>query len=147
MVRAFAAITFGGQGVFTVLFEARDRVMLTRYSGLLTSEDLAALDEFVAGFVTREGYIRSIFDFTNVETFAIPHTRLLERGRKLRMNPGQDRVFVAPQREIHELYRDYAKGQLNFGNGEMMVVETMADAFRLLDLHDPDFQPVMHGAA
>jgi hypothetical protein len=126
--------------VFTVLFEPRDRVTLTRYSGLLSPEDLATLDNFVAAFVAREGYVRSIFDFTDVETFAIPRSRLVERGRKPRMNPGQDRVFVTPQQEIRELYRDYAQVQRDFGNGEMMVVQTMAEALLLLGLHNPDFQ-------
>jgi len=85
--------------VFTVLFEPRDRVTLTRYSGLLSPED-----------------------------------------RKPRMNPGQDRVFVAPQQEIREICRDYAQVQRDFGNGEMMVVQTMAEALLLLGLHNPDFQ-------
>jgi hypothetical protein len=124
--------------VFTVLLEPRDKVMLIRYSGLLSPEDLSTLDAFVAGYVAREGYVRSIFDLTEVETFAIPRSRLVERGRKPRTNPGQDRVFVAPQQEIRELYRDQI--QRDFGNGEMMVVQTMAEALLLLGLHNPDFQ-------
>ena len=47
--------------------------MLTRYMGVLSSDDIAALDEFVRGFVARESfYVRSIFDLTGVEVFAIP---------------------------------------------------------------------------
>jgi hypothetical protein len=113
----------GGREMFTLFFEAREKVMLTRYTGVLSSDDIAALDEFVRGFVAREGfYVRSIFDLTGVEVFAIPRPQLLKRGRKLRINPGQDRVFVAPQHEIYELYREYAQGQLDVGNGKMMVV-------------------------
>jgi len=133
--------------VFTVLLEPRDKVMLIRYSGVLSAEDLSTLDAFVAGYVAREGYVRSIFDFTDVETFAIPRSRLVERGRKPRMNPGQDRVFVAPQQEISELYRDYAQLQRDFGNGDMMVVQTMAEALHLLGLHDPDFQHLWRPSA
>jgi hypothetical protein len=96
--------------MFTILFEAREKVMLTRYSGVFSSEDISSLDEFVAGFIAREGiYVRNIFDFTAVEAVAIPRPRLLERGRKPRTNPGQDRVVVAPQHEIYELFRDYAQ--------------------------------------
>ena len=70
--------------------------MLTRYSGVFSSDDISSHDEFVAGFIAREGfYVRNIFDFTAVEAVAIPRPRLLERGRKLRTNPGQDRVVVA----------------------------------------------------
>ena len=130
--------------MFTLLFDAREKVMLTRYTGVLSSEDIAALDEYVRGFVAREGfYVRSIFDLTGVEVFAILRPQLFKRGRKLRINPGQDRVFVTPQHEIHELYREYAQGQLDVGNGKMMVVKCLDEALRLLRLHDPDFQPVM----
>src|SRR5882757_3213644 len=133
--------------MFTVLFDAREKVMLTRYTGVLSSKDIAALDEYVRGFVAREGfYVRSIFDLTGVEVFAISRPKLLRRGRKLRINPGQDRVFVAPQHEIYELYRDYAQAQLDLGNGKMMVVQRFDEALRLLQLHDPDFQPVMRRA-
>ena len=128
--------------MFTLFFEPRHRVMLTRYSVVLSSEDLETVDAFVAGFVAREGYVRSIYDLTDVKAFAIPRSKLLERGRKLRMNPGQDRVFVVPQPEIHELYREYAQAQLDVGNGELMTVQTLAEALRLLELHDPDFQPL-----
>ena len=120
--------------MFTLFFEAREKV-------------IAALDEFVRGFVAREGfYVRSIFDLTGVEVFAIPRPQLFKRGRKLRINPGQDRVFVTPQHEIHELYREYAQGQLDISNGKMMVVKCLDEALRLLRLHDPDFQPVMRQA-
>ena len=130
--------------MFTLLFATREKVMLTRYGGVFSSDDISALDEFVAGFIAREGfYVRSIFDFTAVRAVAIPRPRLLERGRKTRMNPGQDRVVVAPQQEIYNLYCDYAQGQLDIGNGKMMVVHTLAEALRLLGLSNPNFQPLM----
>ena len=134
--------------MFTLLFDAREKVMLTRYSGVFSSDDISSLDEFVAGFIAREGiYVRNIFDFTAVEAVAIPRPRLLERGRKPRTNPGQDRVVVAPQHEIHELFRDYAQAQLDIGNGKMMVVQRFDEALRLLGLRDPNFQPLMRRAS
>jgi hypothetical protein len=120
----------------------RGRRCYSRYSGVFSSEDISALDANTVAIVAREGYVRSIFDFTDVKAVAVPRTRLLERGKKLRMNPGQDRVIVAPQQEIYELYRDYAQGQLDFGNGELMVVRTLVEALDLLGLSNPDFQPV-----
>ena len=100
-----------------LLFEPREKVLLTRYSGVVSSEDISTLDKNTVGVVVREGYVRSIFDYTAVEAVAIPRSSLAERGRKLRMNPGQDRVIMAPQQEIYELYCDYARGQLDIGNG------------------------------
>jgi hypothetical protein len=137
----------GRQGMFILLFEPREKVLLARYSGVFSSEDISALDANTVAIVAREGYVRSIFDFTDVKAVAVPRTRLLERGKKLRMNPGQDRVIVAPQQEIYELYRDYAQGQLDFGNGELMVVRTLVEALDLLGLSNPDFQPVVGRAS
>jgi hypothetical protein len=130
--------------MFTLLFDAREKVMLTRYSGVFSADDITSLDEYVAGFIAREGiYVRNIFDFTDVEAFGVSRPRLLERGRKFRTNPGQDRVVVAPQHEIYELFRDYAQAQLDIGNGTMMVVQRFEDALRVLGLRDPNFQPLM----
>ena len=127
--------------MFTVLFDARHKVMLTRYSGVFSSDDITSLDDYVAEFFVREGiYVRNIFDFSAVEAFGIPRTKLLERGRKLRTNPGQDRVVVAPQQNIYELFLDYAQAQLDMGNGTMMVVRDFDDALRLLALHSPHFK-------
>ena len=126
----------------TVLFEARDRVMLTRYRGLLSPETLATVDNFVASFVAQEGYFRNICDLSDVAIFAIPRSRLLERARKPRMNPGQDRVFVVPQPQIREIYHDYAQVRRDVGNGKMILVETLTEALRRLGLRNPDFRPV-----
>ncbi len=121
--------------------------MLTRYSGVFSSDDISSHDEFVAGFIAREGiYVRNIFDFTAVEAVAIPRPRSLERGKKTRTNPGQDRIVVAPQHDIYELFRDYAQAQLDIGNGKMMVVRRFDEALRLLGLRNPNFQPLMRRA-
>jgi hypothetical protein len=111
---------------------------------VFSADDIASLDEYVAGFIAREGiYVRNIFDFTDVEAFGVSRPRLLERGRKLRTNPGQDRVVVAPQQYTYELFRDYAQAQLDIGNGTMMVVQRFEEALRLLRLHSPNFQLLM----
>jgi hypothetical protein len=68
-----------------LLFDAQARVMLVRYAGVVSSDDIASIDGFVKNFVASEGYIRSIYDLTPIEAFAISWTRLSERGRKLRM--------------------------------------------------------------
>jgi hypothetical protein len=128
--------------MFTLFFESQEKVLLARFSGVFTSEDISALDAVTVGIVAREGYVRSIFDYTDVKTVATSRSSLAERARKLRMNPGQDRVLVAPQEEIYEMYRDYAQAQLDFGNGELMVVRTLGEALKLLGLSNPTFQPI-----
>lgn len=128
--------------MFRLLFEGRERVLLTRYSGVFSSDDITKLDAIVVEFVAREGYVRNIFDFTDVDGMAIPRTRLFERGRRPRMNPGKDRVIVAPQHEIQQLYGDYARAQIDIGNGKLMIVQTLTEAFDQLRLRSPDFKPI-----
>jgi hypothetical protein len=150
-VRVFACTHCGRHGLgfrrrpremFTLFFESREKVLLVRYSGVFTSEDISMLDAVTVGIVAQEGYVRSIFDCTDVRIVAISRSSLSERARKLRMNPGKDRVTVAPQQEIYELFRDYAQAQLDFGNGELMVVRTLGEALEMLRLSNPDFQPI-----
>jgi hypothetical protein len=89
-VGAASAAPFLCDRMFALLYDAREKVMLTLYSGVFSPDDIASLDEYVAAFIAREGsYVRNIFDFTNVEAFGISRLRSLERGRKLRTNPGQ----------------------------------------------------------
>jgi hypothetical protein len=129
--------------MFKVLFESKARVMLVQYRGILSSDHIASVDGFVKRFVSSEGYIRSIYDLTSIEAFAVPRTKLSERGRKLRMNPGQDRAFVTPKDELYALYCDYAREQLELGHGEMKVVRQLREALKFMDLRKPDFQPLV----
>jgi hypothetical protein len=132
--------------MFALLFERRDRVMLTRYSRMYSWDDISEIDAFLASFVTEHGYVRIILDFTDVETIAISRQRLLARGKKIRTNPSQARVIVAPpEREIYELYCDYAQDQLAIGNGEMKIVHALTEAFNLLGMQNPQFEPLISG--
>jgi hypothetical protein len=143
--RAFCFFLLESRRMFTLLFESETRVMLIRYSGILSSDDIRSVDAYVTNFVAGEGYIRSIYDLTRIKAFAIPPTILRERGRKLRMNPGQDRVFVTPQEELYALYCEYAREQLELGNGDMKVVRQLPEALKVLELKKPDFRPLRWG--
>lgn len=129
-------------GMFTLSFEPREKVLLARQSGVFSSEDISMLDTNTVALVAQEGYFRSIFDYTDLTIVAIPRSKLMERGKKARMNPGKDRVIVAPQQEIYELYFEYAQGQLAIGNGEMKLARTLNEALDILGLRNPNFQPI-----
>jgi hypothetical protein len=119
--------------------------MLTRYGEIFSWDDISEHDAFTPGFVAQEGYVRNIFDFTDVAAIAIPRPKLLLRGRKVRTNPGQARVVVAPQPEIHDLYSEYARKQFEIGNGTMTVVPTLSQALGLLAIDMAEFQPIRIG--
>ena len=128
--------------MFTLAFEHTHRVLLVRYVGIFTPEDIVQLDRSVIEFVARQGPVRGLLDFSNVEAFAVSHTLLVERGRLVAIMPSQERVIVAPNAEIYELARSYASQQRDFGNLEPRVVLSLCDAYRLLGLDKPDFQAI-----
>lgn len=134
--------------MFALYFERRGRVMLTCYSKMYSWDDISEIDAFLSSFVAEHGYVRILLDFTKVDTIAISRLGLLARGKKIRTNPGQARVIVAPpEREIYELYCDYAQDQLAIGNGEMKMVHTLTEAFDLLGLQAPQFEALIAGGA
>jgi hypothetical protein len=81
-------------------------------------------------------------DFTGIEAFAVPHTLIAERGGLAAIMPGEERVIVMPNTELYEVARAYASQQRDVGNLEPRVVSSLWDAYRLLGLDQPDFQPV-----
>ena len=101
-----------------------------------------SFDRDVSRFVAEEGPVRGLYDFSGVKAVAVPKTKLFELGRRPQIALDQDRVIVAPQLEIHELARLYATLQRDFGNVEPRIVRTIAEAYELLGLRDPDFELV-----
>jgi hypothetical protein len=128
--------------MFTLAFEHAHRVLLVRYVGVFTSDDVVQLDRAVIEFVAQAGPVRGLLDFSSIEAFAVPHTLLAERGRQLAIMPAQERVIVAPNTEIFELARFYASLQRDVGNLEPRVVMSLPDAYLLLGLEHPDFEPL-----
>jgi hypothetical protein len=120
--------------MFTLAFERTQRVLLARFVSILSSEDFVQFDAAVMAFVTREGLVRCLLDLSGVEAVAVPHTFFAGRGRAP--------VIVAPHLEAYDLARAYASRQREFGNIEPRVVLSMWDAYRLLGLALPDFQPI-----
>ena len=126
--------------MFTLAFERTHRVLLARFAGIISSEDIEALDRAAIGFVAREGSVRGLLDFSGVEAVAAPQTFFAARERPLQFALGQERVIVAPHLQAYELARAFASQQRDFDNIEPRVVPSLWDAYRLLSLDRPNFQ-------
>lgn len=131
--------------MLTLTYERTARVLLVSFSGILSSDDLYDLDRASADFVVAEGPVRSILDFSAIQTVAVPTTLLIRRGRQPQIFPGQRRVILAPQDEVYDLARSYANLQRDFGNVEPLVVQSFDAALRALRLKKPKFQPLLPG--
>jgi len=128
--------------MFTLAFEHTHRVLLTRFTGWLSSEDIVQLDRAVVAFVVRAGPVRGLLDFSGIEGITAPPPFFAVRGQSPQIAPRKRRVIVAPHRELYDLARAFAAQQRELGNVEPRVVTSLRDAYRLLRLKKPKFRPV-----
>ena len=131
-----------GGPMFDLTFDRNHNVLLARFAGVFSSEDVESLDRTLTAFISRHGFARGIFDFSLVKANAAPQTFLTWHGRLPQILLGQERVIVAPQQWSYELACAYAAQQRDFGNVEPQVVRSLGDACHLLRVERPDFQPV-----
>jgi hypothetical protein len=128
--------------MFTLSFDSSHRVLLAQFAGVLSSEDIEGLHNALVAFVAQHGFARGILDFSSVQANALPHSFLVRRARLPQILLRQERIIVAPQQELYELACAYAAQQRDFGNIGGQVVRALDDAYRMLDLKQPDFRPV-----
>ena len=101
--------------MFSLGFDRQRRLALARFSGEFGRDDIGALDRAIANLIAAEGPVHLLFDFTAVESVAMPDRAIAERGRRPHRCPGYQRVIVAPQPEIFELYRLFGANQSLIG--------------------------------
>ena len=134
-----------GEAMFVLSFHKEHRVALARFSGIVSSEDLTQLDDALAALVTREGFVRGIFDFSTIEANAVPRSFLVTYARLPQILLAQERVIVAPQQEVYDLACAYAVQQRDFGNMEPTVVRDLKEAYRLFGVEETGFGPLGAG--
>jgi len=103
-------------------------VLLARFTGVFSSEDVAALDQAVIEFTARHGPVHGLLDFTGLEATSMPMSKLLRRGYK--------RVFVVTETQGQEMAREFASEQATAGSEAPRIVSTVAEAYRLLGLSE-----------
>ncbi len=128
--------------MFALGIERSQRVLLLRFIGVFTSEDLEQQDKAVHNIVDQEGAMPAIIDWSEVDLFAIPQTRMAERGRLIQIALGQLRVMVVSRPDMCEVVRVYTSQQRDFGNVEPTIVRSRFEAYRALGLKSPHFEPL-----
>ena len=130
--------------MFTLAFERKHKVLLARFSGVFSSQDIEELDRGIVTVTAREGPSHGLLDFTEVEAVSVPMSRLVQRSVQPPFSPGYRRVFVVgdgPQ--ALEIARTFAAEQALVGSGKVEIVATLEEAYRLLGLgKEPRFDPV-----
>jgi hypothetical protein len=126
--------------MFILSFHKKHRVVLARFSGVVSSEDLKQLDNALAALVAREGFVPGIFDFSTIEASAVPKSFLVTYARLPQILLAQERIIVAPQPEVYDLACAFAVQQRDSGNMEPKVVRDLEDAYRLFGVNEAGFQ-------
>lgn len=128
--------------MLAMFFERRHRVLLARFSDRLTPADVALLYDAAREFAAREGLTRGLVDFTDVGVVEVDTAEFIRRGQQAAVMTDQHRVYVVPRPDLFGLGRMFSTYQKIAGNREPQLVRTMAEAYRALDLVDPEFEPL-----
>jgi len=128
--------------VLALFYERQHKVVLTRITGVLSSEDIAEHDRALLHFLAGKQGVRGLYDFTAIEALAIPISKINQRGQTPAIIEGE-RVLVAP---IGTPGFDFAKRiseqMRGAGLRDAAVVGTLEDAYRLLTLDHPEFERI-----
>jgi hypothetical protein len=99
------------------------------------------VDLTVIEFVARQGQVRCIFDYTEVEAFAVPESLMARRAQQP-LIVREQRVIVASRVAGGEAARVYVRYQREAGQREAAIVDNLEDAYLLLRLRNPRFEAV-----
>jgi hypothetical protein len=112
------------------------------FTGTFTLDEIARGDRVVMLTLGREGPVRGIIDLSEVDAVDIPEDLLKMRARQPPMAAGQERIFVATRPSTLAFARTYTALQREFGSHGPEIATSRADAYRLLGLNRPRFEPL-----
>jgi hypothetical protein len=132
--------------VFSLFYERRHNVVMTRITGVLSSEDIEAHDRavlnFLAGLFASDQKVRGLYDFSAVEALAVPISKIDQRGQRPAIIEGM-RVVVTPPGAAGADFATRLSDQLRMaGHREPLIVDTMEEAYRLLEMDNPQFERI-----
>jgi hypothetical protein len=128
--------------MFALFYERRHNVVLTRVSGVLSSEDLNGHDRALLNFLAGKEGVRGLYDFSSIEALAVPISKINQRGQRPAIIDGM-RVVVAPPGAAGLDFASRLADQLRAaGHREPQIVATLAEAYRLLELDNPQFERI-----
>jgi hypothetical protein len=131
--------------MLTLWFERRHNVLLARVTSMLSSEDIETHDRSVLRFLAGRTDVRAIYDFSGVDTLAIPASKIAQRGQRPAMITGR-RVVVASRQAGADFAHIIRDQQSAAGLPEPLIVATLEEAYAQLGLdRAADFEPVEVG--
>jgi hypothetical protein len=123
-------------------FDRRKHVLLVRFSGVFSSEDVARLDRAAISLIAQEGPADAIVDFSPIEAWAFPMTKLVQRAQQPAISKDRRRVYVIARPEFADAMLTFATEQRLAGTDTPSIVSTFDDALRELNLIAPNFEVI-----
>lgn len=128
--------------MFALAYDRRHNILLSRFSGVFNSSDIAELDTEIIRFTADHGPAHGILDFSLVTVVSVPISKLIQRGRQPAISPAYRRIIVAKESELLQLARAFTIQQGLAGSPEPVVVSSMKEALEILAAENPAFEPL-----
>jgi hypothetical protein len=128
--------------MFTVGYDRRFNVLLVRFAGIYSSQDISDWRVVALDFASRRGPAHVIRDLGSVDAIAVPASKIVQRGLQPPLFAGYRRVTVAPRPDLYETAHLFGVHQEQTGISPPTLVSSLDQAFRALDLVDPHFEPM-----
>ena len=128
---------------YQIDFDATNRILRARFIGAVTDDDLKNVYRFGEEQAARFDPLSGITDFTDVTAVAFsPQTiRDLARTKPIMPDPSRPVILVAPTPDLFGMARMFElQGAESRPN--LQVVHTAEEAYRILDVRDPQFAPI-----
>jgi hypothetical protein len=133
-----------GNAVFDLEVSEHRQVLLIRFRAEVVESDFEALDGLSKRLAGRQ--YDCIIDLSNVVGMGMPLDMatqfVAKRGDIPQAFAGRERIYVVPQHDLKLLTRLYASYQASRGWKQPLIVETLEEAFRRLDVGRDDFRPL-----
>lgn len=130
--------------MFTLLYDRTHRILMAKLAGVFSSEDAQEMDAALIRFMSRAeapGEIRGIFDYHEVEAMAVPRSRMIERAAQPPIIRST-RVLVAYPNAPEDFGLTFRQLQAQEFNVRVEIVRDPEDAYRVLGIEEPAFEPV-----
>jgi hypothetical protein len=127
-------------------FSLAVRVLWAKATGIIVSQDLVDLDHASIAILSRDEDTnrtpyRGLYDFSEVAAVAVPQTKAAARGSLSAIVPGQ-RVMVQSRAASCSVVEAFVQSQKLAGENRLVVVDSVDEAYVLLDLEEPKFEAV-----
>lgn len=125
-----------------VSYDQVHNVLRLDFEGPFTTADLDAIDPAIIGLLKEQNRskVRVLYHMTHIEALAVPQLRIALRARSAPIGKSM-RVVVAPPWASHGFGKSYRDAQQFSAHSRPLIVPRLLEAYRVLALVDPKFQP------